>query len=69
MSRQGLYDINVERRISELSKDGLSEEIISDIRDFVDECYIKGIGEHRVVKYIVNTRDIYLVRRGSQKCN
>lgn len=47
---QSIYKINIDRRIDSLNT--LSERNKELILEFVDNCFISGLGEHRVLKYI-----------------
>jgi len=58
--KQGLYDVDIERRISGLEIEPLTEKNIDLIVSFVDELYVQGIGVHRILKYISTLKCIFI---------
>ncbi len=57
----GLYKINVQARIDTLGESGLSKENIELIKDFVHSCYIEGLSDQRVLKYVAALKSIALL--------
>ncbi len=57
----GLYKINVQARIDTLSDSGLSKENRELIKNFVHSCYIEGLSDHRILKYIATLKSIALL--------
>jgi integrase len=53
---QGIYKISIDSRIDSLNT--LSEKNKELILEFVDNCFICGLGEHRVLKYISTLKSI-----------
>jgi len=54
----GIYKIDVDRRIGTLITSELSERNKSLIIEFADSCFIAGLGDHRVLKYISTLKSI-----------
>lgn len=57
----GLYKINVQARIDGLEDSGISQRNIELIKDFVHNCYIEGLSDHRALKYITLLKSIALL--------
>ena len=47
-----IHDTNVEKRLEDLDRSGIFSRNIELIRDFIDNCYSDGLGDHRIIKYI-----------------
>ncbi len=56
-----LYKINVQARIDTLDGSGLSKENIRLIKDFVHSCYIEGLSDQRILKYVATLKSIAIL--------
>ena len=52
MIKANIYSINVDASIEKLKKSSISGRNKELILSFIDECFIEGIGDHRIIKYL-----------------
>ncbi|MFA0823807.1 MAG: tyrosine-type recombinase/integrase [Methanomethylovorans sp.] len=52
MTKANIYSINVDESIEKLKSSSISGRNKELILSFVDECFIEGIGDHRIIKYV-----------------
>jgi integrase len=53
-----IYDIDVNKSIDNVSTSAISERNKTLIMEFIDNCYIDRLGEHRIIKYISTLKSI-----------
>jgi site-specific recombinase XerD len=52
MIKANIYSINVDASIEKLKSSSISGRNKELILSFIDECFIEGIGDHRIIKYL-----------------
>ena len=58
MSDLCIYDIDVDKCMDNLNHSDISERNKTLITEFIDNCYIDRLGEHRIIKYISVLKNI-----------
>lgn len=58
LSNLSIYDIDVNKCMDNLDNSDISERNKTLITEFIDNCYIDRLGEHRIIKYISTLKSI-----------